>query len=67
MSDQKSQALPAMPQAVPGHMRVAIIGGGSAGLVTLKTLLEYVKPEQGLEVVLFESYVHPFRKRVCPG
>ncbi|KAI8935412.1 hypothetical protein NX059_007992 [Plenodomus lindquistii] len=36
-------------------MRVAVIGAGPGGLVTLKTLLEASTPERPIEAVLFEA------------
>lgn len=36
-------------------VRIAIIGGGPSGLVTLKTLLESKGPDFNVEPVLFEA------------
>jgi dimethylaniline monooxygenase (N-oxide forming) len=36
-------------------IRVAVIGGGPGGIVTLKTLLENSTEQQRIEAVLFEA------------
>lgn len=49
------------PPAMPGRIKVAVIGGGPGGITTLKTLLEgpsnplYAVPSSEVEVVLFEA------------
>src|SRR6266536_3877396 len=42
----------------PNPIRVAVIGAGPGGLVTLKTLLENSTPSQPIEATLFEAESH---------
>jgi flavin-dependent dehydrogenase len=38
-------------------LRVAVIGAGPGGLVTLKTLLEAATPDRAIEAYIFEAWV----------
>lgn len=38
-------------------LKIAIVGGGPAGIVTLKTLLEASSPKRPITAKIFEAYV----------